>query len=87
MANQLTLPQQANLSVGSLNSYIHWANQIPLLTEAEEFELAESVRKCSDLEAARRLILPHLRFVINFLAPILAMGSPADLIQKEILAS
>ena len=54
-----------------------------MLSETEEFELAESVRQCSDLDAARRLILPHLRFVIKLSRTYLGYGlAQADLIQE-----
>lgn len=71
------------LSVGSLGAYIHWANQIPLLTEQEEKELATRFRKHNDLKAARQLVLSHLRFVIRVARGYAGYGLlEADLIQE-----
>jgi RNA polymerase sigma-32 factor len=51
--------------LGSLDHYIQAANAIPMLTATEEVELATRFREANDLEAARRLVLSHLRFVIH----------------------
>ena len=50
---------------GSLDSYIQEVNKIPMLTLEEEQELANAYRDHDDLEAARRLVLAHLRFVVH----------------------
>jgi RNA polymerase sigma-32 factor len=55
----------ALVSVGSLDSYIHYVNQIPMLTLEEEKDLANRLFNSNDLEAAKQLILPHLRFVVR----------------------
>ncbi len=82
MSNDLALVNNP-LSVGSLGSYIHWANTIPLLTQEEETELATRLRDHNDIEAARRLILSHLRFVIRVARGYNGYGLPmADLIQE-----
>lgn len=69
--------------IGSLEAYIARANQIPLLTEEEEKDLASRFFYHQDLEAARKLVLSHLRFVIRVARTYsgygLAMG---DLIQE-----
>ena len=72
-----------SLSVGSLGSYIHWVNQIPLLTEDEELSLATRLKKLNDLEAARKLVLSHLRFVVKIARGYSGYGLQlADLIQE-----
>ncbi|HLD17276.1 MAG TPA: RNA polymerase sigma factor RpoH [Coxiellaceae bacterium] len=73
----------AALSTGSLGSYIHWTNQIPILTEQEEQNLALKLLEFNDLEAARRLVMAHLRFVVKLARGYLGYGLPlADLIQE-----
>lgn len=71
------------LSVGSLGTYIHWTNQLPMLTLEEEQDLAERLQKNNDLEAARRLIMSHLRFVVRIARGYDGYGLQlADLIQE-----
>src|SRR3990167_10012603 len=80
--NSLTFASNS-LSVGSLGSYIHWVNQIPLLTEEEEASLATQLQKNNDLEAARKLVLSHLRFVVKVARTYAGYGlQQADLIQE-----
>ena len=50
---------------GSLDAYIQEVNKIPILTLEEEQELAHRYQDDGDLEAARRLVLAHLRFVVH----------------------
>jgi RNA polymerase sigma-32 factor len=50
---------------GSLDQYIHAANSVPMLTAEEEHDLAVKFRDTNDLDAARRLVLAHLRFVVH----------------------
>lgn len=70
-------------SLGSLDAYIYWVNQIPLLTATEEQDLATRVQHDGDLTAARQLILAHLRFVVKIARNYLGYGLPhADLIQE-----
>ncbi len=70
-------------SVGSIDAYIYWVNQIPMLTAAEELALATKFRRNGDLEAARALVLSHLRFVVHVAKGYLGYGLPkADLIQE-----
>ncbi|MDD2670385.1 RNA polymerase sigma factor RpoH, partial [Zoogloea sp.] len=69
--------------VGSLDQYIQSVNRIPLLTEKEESDLAHSFREQDDLEAARKLVLSHLRLVVAIARGYLGYGLPhADLIQE-----
>lgn len=72
-----------SLTVGSLGAYIHWANQIPLLGLEEEVALADRLQQNNDLEAARRLVMSHLRFVIKIARGYEGYGLQlADLIQE-----
>ncbi|MCT4704975.1 RNA polymerase sigma factor RpoH [Enterobacteriaceae bacterium H11S18] len=69
--------------VGNLESYIRAANTWPMLTAEEEKELAEKLHYQGDLEAAKRLILSHLRFVVHIARNYSGYGLPqADLIQE-----
>lgn len=73
----------AMLPTGSIDAYIGAAYQIPVLTPNEERELAERLRDHGDVEAARRLVLSHLRFVIRIARGYLGYGLPLpDLIQE-----
>lgn len=74
---------EKNLALGNIESYISWANQIPALSQAEEFELANKLRQEGDLAAAKKLVLHHLRFVIHVAKGYVGYGLPlADLIQE-----
>ncbi len=82
MTNSL---QKFELAVpmGSLESYIHWAQQIPLLTAEEERELAVHFAKTGDHEAARRMVMSHMRYVISVARGYLGYGlALSDLIQE-----
>jgi RNA polymerase sigma-32 factor len=82
MSQQLQLSAM-NLPVGSLDAYIHRANQIPMLTLEEEISCAERFHSEGDIEAARRLVLAHLRYVIRVARGYLGYGLPLnDLIQE-----
>jgi len=71
------------LPLGSFDAYLHYVNQIPLLTEEEEHELATRLHASGDLAAARRLILAHLRYVARVAKGYLGYGLPlADLVQE-----
>jgi len=71
------------LPVGSLNSYIHWVNQIPLLSADEEIDLSNKLIKNNDLDAARQLVLSHLRLVVRIARGYDGYGlQQADLIQE-----
>lgn len=68
---------------GSLEGYIRAANEYPMLTAEEEKELAERLYYKEDLDAAKQLILSHLRFVIHVARGYSGYGLPqADLIQE-----
>ena len=67
----------------NLESYIHNVNAIPILTVEEERKLAEQLFYDGDVEAARRLVLSHLRFVVHIAKSYTGYGlSQADLIQE-----
>ncbi len=69
--------------LGSLDHYIHAANTIPVLTAEEERALAIRFREDNDLDAARRLVLAHLRFVIHVARGYAGYGLQlGDLIQE-----
>ncbi|SLM61247.1 MULTISPECIES: RNA polymerase sigma factor RpoH [Dickeya] len=68
---------------GSLEGYIRAANAYPMLTAEEERALAERLHYHGDLDAAKQLILSHLRFVIHVARNYSGYGLPqADLIQE-----
>ncbi len=69
--------------VGSLDRYIQAANSIPMLSAEEERALAIRLRDHGDLDAARQLVLSHLRFVIHIARGYAGYGlALADLIQE-----
>jgi RNA polymerase sigma-32 factor len=68
---------------GSIEAYIQAANRMPMLSEAEEVSLARRFRDEEDLDAARKLVLSHMRLVIAIARGYLGYGLPhADLIQE-----
>lgn len=78
--NAITLPVPSGH--GSLEQYIHTVNSIPMLTAEEETSLAERQMK-GDLEAAKQLILSHLRVVVSIARGYDGYGlNQADLIQE-----
>jgi len=69
--------------VGSLDSYIDRVSQIPVLSKENEMALAIRFRTEGDLEAARQLVLSHLRFVVHIARGYLGYGLPmGDLVQE-----
>ncbi len=81
MTHALAFPLPS--AVGNLDAYIQAANRFPLLSEEEEFRLATRFREESDLDAARQLVLSHLRLVISIARGYMGYGLPhADLIQE-----
>ena len=80
-----TLPVSMSLpsAAGSLESYIQVVNRFPLLTNVDESRLARAYRDREDLDAARQLVLSHLRLVVSIARGYLGYGLPhADLIQE-----
>jgi len=79
-ALQLTQPQ---LPIGNIEAYIQRVNEIPVLTAEEEYDLARAYQKTGDLQAAQKLVLAHLRYVVRVSKGYLGYGLPlADLIQE-----
>ena len=77
------IPAQALTPGGNLASYVAAVNSIPLLTPERERELAEALYYRDDLEAARQMVLAHLRFVVHIARSYSGYGLPqADLIQE-----
>ena len=70
-------------SLGHLDAYITAVNRMPLLTLEEEQEAARQLKENNDLEAARKLVLSHLRLVVSVSRQYLGYGLPhGDLIQE-----
>ena len=87
MTNQaLALPNSSLLSsgpLGSLEAYVERVSAIPMLGREEELELARRFHEEQDLEAARTLVLSHLRFVVHIARGYMGYGLPVgDLIQE-----
>jgi len=71
------------LTVSSLGNYIHWVNAIPLLTREEELDYSTDLQENNNVDAARKLILPHLRLVVKMARSYSGYGlSQEDLIQE-----
>lgn len=68
---------------GSLEGYVQAVNAIPVLSAEEERELAMRLQQDGDLEAARQLVMSHLRFVVHVAKSYAGYGLPqADLVQE-----
>ncbi len=71
------------LSQDSLDSYLQQVNSYPMLSADEEHELAQSLHYEEDLDAAKSLILSHLRFVVHIARGYTGYGLPvSDLVQE-----
>ena len=69
--------------VGSLDAYIQGVGAIPVLSKEDEQDLARRLRDDEDLEAARDLVMAHLRFVVHIAKGYTGYGLPLnDLIQE-----
>ena len=69
--------------VGSLDAYIQAVGSVPVLSKDDEQALARRLREREDLEAARELVMAHLRFVVHIAKGYTGYGLPiADLIQE-----
>jgi RNA polymerase sigma-32 factor len=87
MSNSLVLKsidtQQLAGPLGSLDAYIERVSTIPVLTREQEITLARRFRGADDLEAARQLVLSHLRFVVHIARGYVGYGLPmGDLVQE-----
>ncbi|HWI14650.1 MAG TPA: RNA polymerase sigma factor RpoH [Burkholderiales bacterium] len=79
--NAFTLPIPS--ATGSLESYVQTVNRFPILTQEQETRLARRLRDEDDLDAARQLVLSHLRVVVAIARGYMGYGLPqADLIQE-----
>ncbi|NLA67815.1 MAG: RNA polymerase sigma factor RpoH [Gammaproteobacteria bacterium] len=77
--NNLPVPS----ALGSLDAYIGAVHQIPVLTVEEEQALARRFHEEGDLDAARDLVMSHLRFVVHVARGYNGYGLPlGDLIQE-----
>ena len=69
--------------IGSLDAYIQAAGSVPVLSKEDEQALAHRFRDDEDLEAARQLVMAHLRFVVHIAKGYMGYGLPLnDLIQE-----
>ncbi|NEN76430.1 RNA polymerase sigma factor RpoH [Pelistega sp. NLN82] len=90
MTNQsIALQQNVSMALvhpgamGTIEAYISAVNRIPVLTPEQERDFAEKLQKDGDLDAARALILSHLRLVVSISRQYLGYGiAHADLIQE-----
>jgi RNA polymerase sigma-32 factor len=79
MNRTMTLP----VPVGSLESYIQAVNRFPILSPEQEVGLARKLRDENDVDAARELVLSHLRVVVAIARGYMGYGLPhGDLIQE-----
>lgn len=86
MSGKSLIPLQTNalaVPVGNLDAYISRVHQIPLLTQEEEVELTTALHENGDLNAAKKLVMAHLRYVVKVSRGYLGYGLPLnDLIQE-----
>lgn len=81
MSQELAI--RTNLPTGNIDSYISAIYQLPMLSAEEEHDLAVSLRDNDDMEAARKLVLSHLRFVVKIARGYSGYGlALPDLIQE-----
>ena len=74
---------QPAFPIGSIEAYVHAVNEIPMISAEEEQALARRLRDGHDLEAARQLVMSHLRFVVRVARGYRGYGlSQSDLIQE-----
>ncbi|MBW8367743.1 MAG: RNA polymerase sigma factor RpoH [Arenimonas sp.] len=79
IANNLPIPS----ALGSLDAYISAVNRVPVLTVEDEQALARKFREEEDLEAAKALVVSHLRFVVHVARGYQGYGlGMGDLIQE-----
>ena len=82
-AMPLSVSAPVPMPTGSIEAYIQTVNRFPILSLEQEQRLARRFRDENDLEAARQLVLSHLRLVVALARGYLGYGLPhADLIQE-----
>ena len=83
MSNELKMQSVALIPQGNVDAYLRMINTYPMLSAEEEKELGEKLYYHNDVDAARQLILSHLRFVAHIARGYSGYGLPqADLIQE-----
>lgn len=83
MSTHALIPMQLASPIGSLDAYIAMVNRVPMLTAEEEQSYSQAFYEQHDLEAAKKLVLAHLRFVVKIARGYEGYGLPqADLIQE-----
>ncbi len=87
MTNQAVALRPADLAfagpIGSFDAYLERVARIPVLSREQERELAERFHREGDIEAARQLVLSHLRFVVHVARGYVGYGLPLpDLVQE-----
>lgn len=83
MSNVIQSNALMPVTSGSIESYVAQAARIPMLDAQEEHELATRLYNDGDLEAAQKLIMSHLRFVVHIAKSYSGYGLPhSDLIQE-----
>ena len=69
--------------IGSFDAYVEAVSRIPVLSREDETELATRFHRDNDLDAARELVLSHLRFVVHIARGYNGYGLPlGDLVQE-----
>jgi RNA polymerase sigma-32 factor len=86
-ANALVLRTPSELAlagpIGSFDAYVDTVSRIPVLSREDELELAMRFHRDGDLDAARQLVLSHLRFVLHIARGYAGYGLPlGDLVQE-----
>jgi RNA polymerase sigma-32 factor len=82
-SNALAFPTALPQPVGSLEHYVQTVNRFPMLTAEQEVRLARLYREKGDIDAARQLVLSHLRVVVAIARGYMGYGLPhGDLIQE-----
>ena len=86
-ARTALIAQHAGLAVagpiGSFDAYLERVSRIPVLDREHEQQLAQRFRRDNDLDAARELVLSHLRFVVHIARGYAGYGLPMnDLVQE-----
>ena len=78
-----TIDSMSLVPQGSIEAYVQSVNQFSMLSAEEEKELAERLFNNNDLDAAKKLVMSHLRFVAYIAKSYAGYGLPqADLIQE-----
>ncbi|MEC7118488.1 MAG: sigma-70 factor domain-containing protein, partial [Pseudomonadota bacterium] len=81
--NRAMMPISLTAPGVNIGAYISTVNQIPILTPDQEKELADRYYYDGDVEAARQLVMSHLRFVVHIARSYSGYGLPqGDLIQE-----